>query len=560
MAQTTGKKIFLDSLVAHGVDYIFGNPGTTEMPIMDSLIDHPSLRYILALHEGVAVSAAQYYAQASGKIGVVNLHVGPGLGNGLGMLYNAFEANTPLLITAGQQDTRLRLREPLLGHDLVAMAKPLVKWAVQAERAEELPLLMHRALKIACDPPAGPVFVSLPLDVMEQTTDAQPLPPSRLYRNSTADPKGITTAVDLMLGAKNPVIVCGDGIAHSGAQGELIALAETLGATVWFEQLTHHVNFPTNHPNGRDRMPGEHAAVRKALAEPDVVLLVGGHFFEEVWYDEESPFPETAAIIQVEAAPDRLAMNFSLDAGLLGDPKTILQALKAELSQRADEPFRNAVAGRQSRFAEEKAAEQAKQKGRAEKGWDHVPIAPARLMAELRAGLPDNAVIVNESITATMDLKRTLSFSQKGEYYGTRGGGIGQGFPGALGVQLAHPDQPVIALSGDGSAMYSIQCLWSAAHHNLPVVFIVLHNRAYRILKLNMNIYRQRFGIPGERPYPHMDFADPSLEFVSIAKGLGVEGKQVTQPEEIQSALAEALSSAKQGKPYLLEVFTDGRV
>jgi len=176
-----GKQVLMESLIAHGVEHVFGNPGTTESPILDALLDYPQLRYIVALHEGVALGAASYYALASGKTGVVNLHVAPGLGNALGMLYNAFKARAPLVVTAGQQDTRLRLRGPVLGHDLVAMAAPLTKWSVQVERADEFALIMHRALKIATDPPAGPVFVALPIDVLEQETDVEPFPPGRLF-------------------------------------------------------------------------------------------------------------------------------------------------------------------------------------------------------------------------------------------------------------------------------------------------------------------------------------------------------------------------------------------
>src|SRR5688500_404621 len=170
-----GRQVFMETLLAHGVEYIFGNPGTTEMPILDSLLEYPQLRYIMTLQESIAVGAAHYYAQASGKTGVVNLHVAPGLGNGLGMLYNGYEANSPMLVTAGQQDRRMRLREPLLGHDLVAMAAPIVKWSVEVQSADEMAPILHRALKIAHDPPEGPVFVALPIDVMEQDTEAGPV-------------------------------------------------------------------------------------------------------------------------------------------------------------------------------------------------------------------------------------------------------------------------------------------------------------------------------------------------------------------------------------------------
>ena len=185
-----GKQVFMESLIAHGVEYIFGNPGTTESPILDALLDYPQLRYVVALHEGVALGAASYYALATGTTAAVNIHVAPGLGNALGMLYNAFKARSPIVVTAGQQDTRQRLRGPVLGHDLVAMAAPLTKWSVQVERADEFALILHRALKIATDPPAGPVFVALPIDVLEQETELAPLPPGRLYRAPEPDPAG----------------------------------------------------------------------------------------------------------------------------------------------------------------------------------------------------------------------------------------------------------------------------------------------------------------------------------------------------------------------------------
>src|SRR5215510_3553026 len=194
-----GRQVFMETLLAHGVDRIFGNPGTTESPLLDTLLDYPQLQYIVHLHEGVAVGAANFYAQASGKTGFVNLHVAPGLGNAIGMIYGALKNSSPLVVTAGQQDTRLRLRGPVLGHDLVAMAAPVTKWSVQIERADEFALVMHRALKIAGDPPAGPVFVGLPIDVMEQETEVEPFPPGRLHQASEPDPQGVREAARRLL-------------------------------------------------------------------------------------------------------------------------------------------------------------------------------------------------------------------------------------------------------------------------------------------------------------------------------------------------------------------------
>jgi benzoylformate decarboxylase len=549
-----GKQVFMESLIAHGVEYIFGNPGTTESPILDALLDYPHLRYVVALHEGVALGAASYYAQARGTTAVVNLHVAPGLGNALGMLYNAFKARAPLVVTAGQQDTRLRLRGPVLGHDLVAMAAPLTKWSVQVERADEFALILHRALKIASDPPAGPVFVALPIDVLEQETDVEPFSPGRLYRTPVPDPAGIAAAAELLLDSRRPAIVAGDDA--TGAVAEVTALAERLGAAVWCEGIRTHQVLPSAHPNFRLGLPFDAAAVRRALEGVDVVLLIGGPFFEEVWYAPGSPLPPGVRAIHVESSPERLAHNLPVSVGLVGHPPAALAALGAAVERGASPAFREAAAGRNELLRGLKAQDREAQRARAAKRWDQAPIAVPRFMAELESVLPSDAIVVDESITASPDLARTVQFERVGDYVGARGGGIGQALPGALGVKLAHPDRPVVALSGDGSAMYSIQALWTAAHHDLAVVFVILNNREYRILKHNMDTYRQRFGAKPDRGYPNMDLVSPDLGFVDIARGLGVEGMRVGAPRELRPALEKALGA---GRPFLLDIALEGR-
>jgi benzoylformate decarboxylase len=551
-----GKHVLLDTLVAHGVEYVFGNPGTTESPILDGLLDYPQLRYILALHEGVALGAAHYYAQASGRTGVVSLHVAPGLGNALGMLYDARKAGSPLVVTAGQQDTRMRLRDPVLGHDLVAMAAPLTKWSVQVERADELALALRRAIKVAHDPPSGPVFVALPIDVLEQETEETAATPGTLYRSAEPDPQGVAAAAAILVGSLRPAIVAGDDVTRAGAQEDLVALAEMTGAAVWLEGLRQHVGFPTGHPCCRGGLGFDAAAIRRALDGADVVLLVGGPFFEEVWFAAGSPFAPGTTLIQIEESPERLGHNFPPDAGLLASPRAGLRALRAALERDASPAFREAAARRNEALRTLKEQEALAQRQRAGKRWDREPMAIPRLMAELRQALPRDAIVVDESITASIDLARTLSFARPGDYFGARGGGIGQALPGALGVKLAHPGRPVVAVSGDGSALYSIQALWTAAHHDIAVVFVILDNREYRILKHNMDAYRQRFGVKPDRPYPHMDLAKPEPGFVDLARGLGVAAARVTRADEVGPALQAALAA---GRPYLLDVIVEGR-
>jgi benzoylformate decarboxylase len=549
-----GRQVFMESLLAHGVEHIFGNPGTTESPILDALLDYPQLRYIVALHEGVALGAASYHAQATGRPAVVNVHVAPGLGNSLGMLYNALKARAPLVVTAGQQDTRLRLRGPVLGHDLVAMAAPLTKWSVQVERADELALIMHRAVKIATDPPAGPVFVALPIDVMEQETDQGPLAPGRLHRAPAPDPAGVAEAAALLLGGRRPVIVAGDDAAPAAA--ELLALAERLGAAVWCEGIRARQVVPSRHPNFRLSLPFDAVAIRRALDEADVVLLVGGPFFEEVWYAPGSPLPPGAAAIHVETSPERLAHNLPVTVGLVSEPRAALAALRSAVEREAGDAFRAAAAARNEVLRALKAQDAQAQRARAAKRWDSAPISMPRLMAEVESALPDDAIVVDEAITAGPDLARTIQFERAGDYVGARGGGIGQALPGAIGIKLARPDRPVVALSGDGSAMYSIQALWTAAHHDLAIAFVILNNREYRILKHNMDTYRQRFGAKPDRGYPNMDLVSPDLGFVDIARGLGVEGMRVGHPAELRPALGRALGA---GRPFLLDVAIEGR-
>lgn len=548
-----GRQVFMKSLDIHGVDCIFGNPGTTENPFLDSLIDYPSLAYYVALHEGIAVGAASFYAQATAKTGIVNLHVAPGLGNAIGMIYGALKANSPMIVTAGQQDTRMRLRDPLLGHNLVAMAKPVTKWSVQPESADEMGPMMQRAFKVANEPPAGPVFVALPVNVMEQETEVDATAAGNLYVHSHPDPAGLEDIAQRLLACRNPAIIAGDEIATSGAAGLLLQLAEQTGAAVFNEGLRAQLTFPNQHPNFRGRVPFEAANIRRVLQPFDVIIMIGGPFFEEVWFDEGSAIPETSDVIQIESSRQRLAYNFPLDVGLIGHPPVVLNTLNDIIKAQADP---DSVKQRNDALAAQHAELKANAEKRLNTLWDSSPMYPARAIREISNALPDNAIIVDESITASLDVGSGLEYNQPGDYYAARGGGIGQGVAGAIGTQVAHPDRPVIALSGDGSAMYSIQALWTAAHHELPIVFVILSNREYRVLKHNMDTYRKRFDAESNRPYPHMDLTRPTLNFVDIARGMGVDGALIENADQIQAAIQGALETRK---PYLVEIVIAGK-
>ena len=548
-----GRQVFMESLVAHGVERIFGNPGTTESPLLDSLQSYPQIEYVVALHEGIAVGAASFYAQASGKTPLVNLHVAPGLGNGIGMMYGALKANSAVVVTAGQQDTRLRLRDPILGHDLVAMAAPVTKWSVQVERADEMAAIMQRAFKIANEAPAGPVFVALPINVMEQETDNAAAVPGAMYTAPRPDPAGVADLAAQIAAARNPVIVVSDDVARTNATDELVALAEAMGAGVWFEAIRHHSAFPNRHPNAMGILPVDAAAIRKSLDGADLVMLVGGPFFEEVWFTPGAPFPKGAAVIQVEETAARLAHNHVLNGGLVGHLPATLAALREAL---ADDAYKTAATARNTAVAANSTEARAAYEARGQRAWDRAPMSMARVMAEINAGTPDDAVVVEEAITAGTDLAQTFNFAKPGDYLSGRGGGIGQGLAGAIGAKVAQPERPILAISGDGSAMYSIQALWSASHHELDIVFVILVNREYRILKHNMDTYRQRFDANSNQDYPQMNLDTPELDFVTLAKGMGMDGTVVSQPEDVAPAVRTAFATPG---PQLVAIMIEGK-
>ncbi|MDP1839757.1 MAG: thiamine pyrophosphate-binding protein [Reyranella sp.] len=551
-----GRQVFFETLINHGVDRIFGNPGTTESPLLDALLDYPQLKYIVHLHEGVATGAANFYAQASGKTAFVNLHVAPGLGNAIGMIYGALKNNSPMVVTAGQQDTRMRLRDPVLGGDLVAIAAPVTKWSVQVQTADELGPILQRAFKIANEAPAGPVFVALPINVMEQETSIPAGKPGHSFAATRPDPAGIAAMTRLLLAAGNPAIVAGDDIARAGADKTLVTLVEKLGASVWFEGLRGQNSFPTDHPAARGTLAFDAPGIAKQLADNDLVLMVGGPFFEEVWYAPGSPFPAGCKVLQIEAAPSRLAYNFALDAGVVADVGAGLAALDVAVATVAGEDFTEAAGKRNAALQALKETEAAAQKARVEKAWARTPTSMARAMAEIRAGTPQDAIVADETITANLDLFKTFTFAGPGDYYSGRGGGIGQGLAGAIGVAVAQPERPVLCLSGDGSSMYSIQALWTAAHHDLAIVFVILANREYRVLKHNIDAYRARFDVKSNKPYMHMDLGSPTMGFVDMAKGMGVAGTYVSKADDIKEAVAAAF---KTGKPHLIEIEIEGK-
>jgi benzoylformate decarboxylase len=547
----------MEQLDAEGVSRIFGNPGTTELPLIDGLVDYPHISYILCLQEAIAVSMADAYAQTSGEVGVANVHVGPGLGNALGSLYNAYRSGTPMVITAGQQDQRMRLREPVLSHDLVGMAAPLTKWAVEAASADELPHILNRAFKTAREAPSGPVFVSLPINIMSQVTAAAVMRASVVHARTRPDPDGLAAAAAMLARSESPVIICGDGVDNAGAVPALVALAERLGAPVYWEVLPARVNFPNQHPQYRGRMVSDQAAINRRLRDHDAILMVGGRFFEEVWYVDGDPFPPGAKRIQIDDAPSRLGRYYRMDCALLGDIGNALEDLERFLARQLSDSFNAQAEARRAQMAEQHAQAKAGFIARAAEQAGNRPMSTASLMKAMADALPDDVQVASEAITGGLDLVAAMDFRTGADLLSSRGGGIGQGLPTVIGMKLAHPARPALCVTGDGSAMYTIQTLWTAAHHGIPIVALILNNGTYRILKLNMNRFRKVADIDPGRGYANLDINDPPIDFVNMAVGMGLKALRVTSPDEVGPAVARAFAS---NEPWLIEAVVDGPV
>jgi benzoylformate decarboxylase len=541
----------LDLLVSQGVRYVFGNPGTTELPLMDAIQDYPQLQYILALQEATCVAMADGYARAAGQPGFVNLHVTGGIVNGLSILYDAFRGGTPLVVTAGQSDTRMHLAEPLLFSDMVTLCRQYTKWSAEVHHSRDVPMALRRAFRTAMTPPTGPVFLSLPMNVLDEVDDLDLTPVSPLYARLHPDPDGLEKAAELLAVAQNPLMLVGDRIAQSAAVPEAVKMAETLGAAVMALSYSE-VNFPTDHPLFNGVLDPDSTRAKDLLARYGLILAVGCPLFQQFVYSPLS-LPEKTKIIHLDVIPWEIEKNIPVTVGLWGDIKTGLQSLREILYYR--EKDRKNPTG-QNRLAEMKALKARSRNAFLEKvrqNWDQEPMDPARLFLELKEVLPEGTIVASEAITSTVPLFRAMDFVEPGSFFSLRGGALGWGIGGALGIKLAKPDRPVVAIIGDGAALYSIQGLWTAVQYNLPVTYIICNNRSYRILKHYMtNYYLPAQGLQGRKSaYTGMNFSDHPLDCAALARGFGLQGFSVKEPDDLKPCLEEAFSL---GKPALVDV------
>jgi benzoylformate decarboxylase len=542
MPVRTGRTAFLELLVDEGVTHLFGNPGTTELAIMEVVPDFPQLRFVLGLQEAIVIGMADGYARASGRLAAANVHVAPGLGNAVGALYNAKFSNSPIVLTAGQQEQGHGLLEPLLYDPLVPIAQPMVKWAVEATRVEDLPRIFRRAAKVALTPPTGPVFVSLPGDVLEQSAEIDLGRPVRVDAKVRPSDEALRALAERLLAARRPVIVAGQELAAHDAFAEAGELAELLGAAVYGSSVPYGAQFPTAHPGYIGSLTRNQKQVRATLEPYDLLVCLGADLLRMSVYSPVEPLPEGLPVVHVSERGWELGKNYRTDVAIQANVKETLKALLPLVrAGRAPEAAARLAALKDRNWTAQRTQAAVAAMAEAEV----TPIDPRFLMLRLSEQLPKDAVVVEEALMSAVSLPGFLPIRDPRAYYGLASGGLGFAMPGAVGASLALPGRPIVAVVGDGSAMYGIQALWTAAHVKAPVTYVIANNRSYRILKERLVSMR------GSDKFVGMDIKDPAIDYVGLAQAMGVPGRRVTDPNDVAPALREA---AARGGPSLVEV------
>ena len=496
------------------------------------------------------VYMAEGYSRASGKLSACNVHVAPGLGNAMGAIYAAKFANTPIIITAGQQEQGHGLTEPMLYDPLVPIAEPLVKWAVEVTRFQDLPRIVRRAAKIAMTPPTGPVFISLPGDILNEEDALELGTRTRIDTKVRPVDSTLERAAERILSAKNPVIVAGHELATDDALQEAADFATLVGCPVYQQTVQYGAHFLSEHPSFMGALSRDQQQVRDILSPYDLLVVLGADVLRmSVWAPVE-PLPEGMSVLQIGQRDWEMGKNFPTEMALRADIKETLKALNlvierqggAQQKSKADESLKkisrdNWSANRKTLVEKLEAAPRAG------------AIDPAWMIMKIVETMPEESIIVDEGIISSRSLMSLLPYRSPSSLFGLASGGIGWGVPAACGVQAAYPERPVIAIIGDGSSMYSIQALWTAANQKLPVNYIICDNGGYRIIKERL------FAFHGNENFIGMDFKEPAVDFVGLAAAVGVPAVRVTDYEELVPALEEALHHT--GGPNLISVTVD---
>ncbi|MGB9117881.1 benzoylformate decarboxylase [Bradyrhizobium sp.] len=518
------KQATLDLLRAFGIKKVFGNPGSTELPFLS---DWPGdIDYVLGLQEASVVGMADGYAQATGNAGFVNLHSAAGLGNALGNIYTAHRNQTPLVITAGQQARSiLPLQAFLYAERASEFPRPYVKFAIEPARAEDVPAAIARAYYVAMQPPCGPTFVSVPID--DWTHPTQPVGARSVSRESGPDPAAMGRLATALAASKRPALVVGPGVDRAQAVELMVRLAEKARAAIWVSPFSARCSFPERHPQFAGFLHASPAQLSEALHGHDLVVVIGAPVFTFHVEGHASIFDGATAIFQITDDPDAAAIT-PVGTSIIASMKPAL----AMLLEMLPETRRAMPAGRILPPAP--------------RAGD--PIPAEFLLHALSTAMPDDAVLVEEAPSHRPAMQKFMPMRGQDSFYTMASGGLGYALPAAVGMALGRPSVRTVCLIGDGSAMYSIQALWTAAQRKLPLTVVVLNNTGYGAMRSFSQVMQVR-NVPG------LDL--PDIDFVKIAQGLGCDAVRVTKSSELAPALKRGLAHAGTS---LIEVMVDSAV
>ncbi|MDO9711006.1 benzoylformate decarboxylase [Paracraurococcus lichenis] len=520
----TVRQATMDLLRDCGMTTVFGNPGSTELGFLDRWPN--DVRYVLGLQEASVVAMADGYARASGRAALCNLHSAAGVGHALGNVFTAYRNQAPLVITAGQQARSLMPFNPFLGAtDAASFPKPYVKWSCEPARAEDVPAALAHAFHIAMQRPHGPTFVSIPSD--DWGVPTHPLPPRRVSQDMAPDPALLADCAQALAAARNPVLVIGPEVDAEGAGEAAVALAEALRAPVWASPFSARLSFPEDHALFAGHLAAAPPAVSKALATHDLVLVLGAPVFTFHVAGNCALFAAGTPLFQITPDGEALAAA-GTGTGIQGSLRLALPALAALLpaTDRAPPPPR-------ARPAPPAASR---------------PMTAEYLFHALSRLLPAEAIVVEEAPSHRPAMQQHLPIRRWGGFYTMTSGGLGYSLPASVGIALAHPGRRICAIIGDGSMMYSIQALWTAAQHALPITTIVLNNSGYGAMRSFSRVLGTE-GVPG------IDL--PGLDFVALAQGMGCAGLRVEDPALLADALAAAL---RHEGPMVVDVAVDAAI
>lgn len=536
-----GADVLLEVLRSEGVRYVFGNPGTTELPLMDALLATPDIRYIWALQEASVVAMADGYAQAARRPGFVNLHTAGGLGHGMGNLLNASVSGTPLVVTAGQQDSRHTITDPLLFGDLVRIAGPAVKWAREVTSADQLPVLVRRAFHDANAAPTGPVFLSLPMDVMEEMSSVGITERSVIDRRAVAGSLNSLAAHLAGIAPGRLAIIAGDEIYASEAAAEVVALADMLGAPVYGSSWPSRIPFPTTHPLWAGNLPTKATEIARRLEGYDAIFALGGKSLITILYTEGPAVPPSCMVFQMSADVRDLGRTYATPLSVVGDIKASLTALLPLLAQVSADRAPAYAARRMKASEDQRRRRQQLADAAASQMAATVTTPLVAAQQAVRAIGPDIA-IVDEAIATSVHVREFLSSPSDRQYSFLRGGGLGWAMPAAVGCSLGLGREPVVCLVGDGAALYSPQALWTAAHEKLPVTFVVMNNREYNVLKNFMKAQPGYLSARSDR-FIAMDIDQPPIDYLALARSMGVPARRIERATDIAPAIEAAIAS-----------------